>query len=251
MRIMQFRRDDPLWWLAIGVFLAVTLWMKHYLLVPYLERQYKKNAAQRQKLRTRRLRDTLTDPVLVRDLERRLMIQYQGDTSQVQDAMDRRRQQVSYYDATPPSTFTETTSRNIEGHHEEEEENDYSTRGEEKKEAATQILYGTFALAIALRFFRSFYLISPYGSPWALETIVVCVVHMMDSLQLYRRQQTSARCPCQNHNNSNNIRSRERGEGSPVQASPPTPPMEIEFGIAATEKLLRSVAMNETTHLLG
>jgi hypothetical protein len=183
--------------IALLLLLAVTLWMKHYWLVPYLERHYKKNAAQRQKLRTRRLRDTLADPVLVRDLERRLMIQYRGNTSHVQDALDRMRQEVSNYYSSSLSSSTESHRRDIEGRHEEEENDDYSPRGEEKKEAATQILYGTFVSAIVLYVLQSFYMVFIWQQhnhiKVALQTIFLCVVHMMDSLQLYRRQhKTSA-----------------------------------------------------------
>jgi hypothetical protein len=258
MQVWGHNNDEDWWsslWFGwslpiVGLcWLAVTIAIKRYWLVPYLERQCKTNAVQRQKLRIRRLRDTLADPFLVQDLERRLLIQYQGNTSHVLEAIDRMRQQVSNYDSSPLTSSSKSTHRNMGGshentdphyHHEVEEENDdYSPRGEEKKEAVTQILYGTFALAIALYCLQTFYVVSffswedrNYGNV-ALQTIFVCVVHVMDSLQLYRRQhvraakRTSARCLCPN-DNENNSRSMEQGEVSPVQAIPPTPSEEEE-----------------------
>jgi hypothetical protein len=259
IQVLGYTNDED-WSLPIVAlcWLAATIAIKRCWLVPYLERQCKTNAAQRQKLRTRRLRDTLADPFLVQDLERRLMIRYQGNTSSVLEAIDRMRQQVSNNESSPLASSSKSTTRNMGGshentdhhhyrhhhHHEEEEENDdYSPRGEEKKEAVAQILYGTFALAIALYCLQTFYMVSLFS--WedrsygyvALQTIFVCVVHVMDSLQLYRRQhvraakRTSARCPCPNDNNNDNDNSgcsMEQGEGSPVQAIPPTPSEEEE-----------------------
>jgi hypothetical protein len=73
-------------WLSIlAVVVGKTLLMW---LVPYLERQCKTNAAQRQHQRNQHLRGTLADPSSVQDFERRLLIQYyQGQiwkTSHVQ-----------------------------------------------------------------------------------------------------------------------------------------------------------------------
>jgi hypothetical protein len=212
----QVWRDnhDKDWWSFGAMFLlllllAVTIAIKRYWLVPYLERRYKKNAVQRQKLRIRRLRDTLADPVLVRDLERRLMIQYRGNALHVQDTLDRMRQQVSnYYSSLLSSSSSyESATRNMGGshetieeddddhhhhHHEEEENENDSPRGEEKKEAVTQILYGTFAMAITLYFLQSFYMVSVWQEQdhikVVLQTIFVVVVHVVDSLLLYRRQ---------------------------------------------------------------
>jgi hypothetical protein len=65
-----------------------------YWLVPCLDHQCKTNTAQRQKCRTQHLRDTLADLFLVPELERHIMIQYQGNRSHELQAIDRMRRQV-------------------------------------------------------------------------------------------------------------------------------------------------------------
>ena len=99
-----------------------TIGLKRKFLRPYLEKKAKANFVYKVRLRKRRLRETLNDPVLVSDLKRRI----RGTPDQVSQAIDRLR------------TMSE----------QEVDNNDDCSRGQEKKEAGSTIMFGTVLVAL-------------------------------------------------------------------------------------------------------
>jgi len=107
-----------IWCLVFGS----TIGLKRKFLRPYLEKKAKSNLVYKVRLRKRRLRETLNDPVLVSDLKRRI----RGTPDQVSQAIDRLR------------TMSE----------QEVDNNDDCSRGQEKKEAGSTIMFGTVLVAL-------------------------------------------------------------------------------------------------------
>jgi len=170
-------------WLWMSV--VLTLALKRYIVLPWLQQKLKRNFVQRQKLRQRRLQETFQDPVLMSDLERKLTKRYQGDTHQALQTMDRLRMK---------------SEQNISSSNDGEGDSS-SPRGEERREASTRMLLGTFMVAIVT---SSVHNLIPHGFlvgsvqvntsnnlmfPIAtIHLIAFYVVHIVDSLLLYQKE---------------------------------------------------------------
>mmetsp|Transcript_12325 Transcript_12325/g.18924 ORF Transcript_12325/g.18924 Transcript_12325/m.18924 type:complete len:252 (-) Transcript_12325:246-1001(-) len=124
-----FAEDAISFWVVV----FATIGLKRIFFRPCLEKKYKSSFARRQRLKQRRLRDTLNDPILVLGLEKRLDRQFDGNRKQVLEAMNQLR----------------TKS-------EREVTDDDDSRGEEKRQAASVILRGTLAFCLFFIHFQSF-----------------------------------------------------------------------------------------------
>jgi len=119
-----FPQQLSLWFCLViwSMVFGSTIGLKRRFLRPYLEKKAKANFVYKVRLRKRRLRETLNDPVLVSDLKRRI----RGTPDQVSQAIDRLR------------TMSE----------QEVDNDDDCSRGQEKKEAGSTIMFGTVLVAL-------------------------------------------------------------------------------------------------------
>jgi hypothetical protein len=165
------------WWAALMIGSVV---LKRYNLRPWLERHF----VQRLQLRTRRLRDTLSDPVLVLDLERTMEKRYKGNRQRVLEAMEQLRQNA---EAEVPTNKGDS----------DDDDHDAKTKGDEKKQAAKTIMYGTVVMALSIHtilnifvsiIIQTIFQVIPsycemYG--WSIECILFSLIHLIDSFMIY------------------------------------------------------------------
>jgi hypothetical protein len=166
---------------SIGWLVALTgsVWLKRHKLRSWLERHYKTTHVQRLQLRKRRLRDTLKDPVLVLDLERSMEKKYKGNRKRVLEAMEQLRQKAAAAQTEVPT--------GADGN-EEEKDHDAQTKGDEKKQAANTIMFGTIATAVLAHA-----MLNIYGfQEWYTQALIIqyfffFLVHIIDSFVIYHQ----------------------------------------------------------------
>lgn len=128
--------------------------LKRCWLLKLLERSLKPKMDKIKQWRKRRFVDYMNDPVLMLDLEQKLLRRFNGDQQRVLEYIEDIKSSVGNYHndgaGSNENVASVDNNANINREYDEEENNSGNTKGEEKKEAAKWLLTGNIMVCLLL-----------------------------------------------------------------------------------------------------